>query len=95
MTKPIKPLPSALIPYYDGDLYPAALHEVYENPFQPDGTALFEQPITDHCIHAELKLPQREEKNKVKVVGQSKDDNGNIIVKYDSKPMLNTMIYDI
>ena len=33
--------------------------------------------------------------NKVKVVGWSKDDNGNIIGKYDSNPMLNTMVYDV
>ena len=31
---------------------------------------------------------------KVKVVGQSKEDNGNIIGTYDSNPMLNTMVYD-
>ena len=31
---------------------------------------------------------------KVKVVGQSKDDDGNIISKYDIKPMINTMVYD-
>ena len=33
--------------------------------------------------------------NKVKVVGRSKDDDGNIIVKYDSNPMLNTIVYDV
>ena len=33
--------------------------------------------------------------NKVKVVCQSKDDDGNIIGKYSSYPMLNTMVYDI
>ena len=32
---------------------------------------------------------------KVKVVGQSKDDNGNIIGKYGSNPMINTMVYDV
>ena len=30
---------------------------------------------------------------KVKVVGRSKDDDGNIIGKYDSNPMMNTMVY--
>ena len=32
---------------------------------------------------------------KVKVVGQSKDKNGNIIGKYCSNPMINTMVYDV
>ena len=32
---------------------------------------------------------------KVKVVGWSKDDDGNIIGKYDINPMLNTMVYDV
>ena len=33
--------------------------------------------------------------NKLKVVGRFKDDDGNIIGKYDSNPMLNTMVYDV
>ena len=33
--------------------------------------------------------------NKVKVVGRSKDDDGNIIGKYCINHMLNTMIYDV
>ena len=32
---------------------------------------------------------------KVKVVGLSKDNGRNIIGKYDSNPMLNTMVYDV
>ena len=32
---------------------------------------------------------------KAKVVGRSKDDNGNIIGKYDRNPLLNTMVYDV
>ena len=60
MTNPSKPPPYAFIPYSDGDLYPPSLHEVDEYPVNSDGTAVFEQPITDHCIHAELKLPQGE-----------------------------------
>ena len=47
----------------------------------------------DHWIYAKLKLPKGEEMRKVKVVSQSKHDNENIISKYDSNPMLNTMVY--
>ena len=31
----------------------------------------------------------------MKVVGWSKDDNRNIIGKYDSNPMINTMVNDV
>ena len=95
MTNPSKPPPSAFICYYDGDLDPLSLHEVDEDPVQTDGTAVFEQPITDHWIHAEPNLLQGEEMNKVKLVGLSKDDDGNIIGKYDSNPMLNIMVYGV
>ena len=95
MTKPSKLPPSTFIPYSDGDLYPPALHEVDADTVQIDGTTVFEQPITDHWIHAELNLPQGEEMKKVKVVGWSKDGDGNIIGKYEINPMLNTMVYDV
>ena len=57
MKKRSKPPPSAFIPYYNGDLDPPALHEVYEDPVQPDGTDVFEKLTTDHWIRAELNLP--------------------------------------
>ena len=46
-------------------------------------------------IHDELNLLQGEEMKKLKVVIQSKDDDGNIIGKYGSNLMLNTMVYDV
>ena len=48
----------AFIPYSDGDLDPRTLHDVDEYTVQLDGTAVFEQPIMYHWIHAELNLPQ-------------------------------------
>ena len=41
MTNPGKAPPLAFIPYSDGDLYPPELHEADEDPFQPDGNAVF------------------------------------------------------
>ena len=58
MKKPGKPPPSYFISYSYGDLYPPALHELDKYPVQSDVTAVFEQPITYHWIHAELNLPQ-------------------------------------
>ena len=88
MTNPSKLPPSSFITYSDGDLYLPALHEEYEDPVHPDGTTVFEQPITDSWIHAELNLPQGEEMKKVKVVSWPKDGNGNIIGKYESNTIL-------
>ena len=48
MKNPGKPPPYASIPFSGGDLDPPALHKLYEDPFQPHGTTVFEQPITDH-----------------------------------------------
>ena len=90
-----KPPPYVFFPYSDCDLDPPALHEVYSDPVQPDGTAVFEHPITDHWIYAEPNLPQGDEIKKVKVIGRSKDNDRNIIGKYGSNPILNTMVYDV
>ena len=60
MINPIKLPPSAFIHYSDGDLYPPNLHELDEYTVHPDGTAVFEQPMPDHLIHAEINLPQGE-----------------------------------
>ena len=87
--------PSAFIPYSDGYLDPPDLYEVDEDPVQPYGIAVFEHSITYQCIHSKLNLPPGGEMKKVKVVGRSKDDDENIIDKYNSNIMLNTMVYDV
>ena len=47
-----KPPPSYFIAYSDSYLDTPVIHEVDEDPVQSDVTAVFEQPITDHWIHA-------------------------------------------
>ena len=59
----------------------------------PDGTAAFEKPITDQWIHAELNLPQGELLRKAKVIGRTKDGNGDVIGSYDPNPFLNALTY--
>jgi hypothetical protein len=56
---------------------------------------MYEKPITDRLIRAELYLPQGEDMKAAKVVGRTKDEDGNIIGTYDHDPMLNSMVYDI
>ena len=52
MTQVEKPPPSDYVPYADGELDPAPIHDLDEDPVENDGTAVFEKPITDHLIHA-------------------------------------------
>ena len=42
----------------------------------PDGAAVFEKLITNQWIHAEINLPQGEMLWKEKVIGRTKDGNG-------------------
>ena len=95
LTKPIKPPAPDYVPYADGELDPVLVHEVDEDPVDADGTAVFEKPITDHWLNAELRLPQGENVKSAKVIGRSKDADGNVIGTYDNNPLLNTMLYDV
>ena len=40
-------------------------------------------------------MPQREENKHDKVIGRSKDDDGNISGTYDNNPFSATMVYDV
>ena len=95
MSTPSKPLAPDYVPYADGELDPPPIHEIDDDPIENDGTAVFEKPITDYLINAELRLPQGENLEHAKVIGRSKDINGEIVGVYDNNPMLNTMIYDV
>ena len=95
MTLPKKPLSTEYIPYSDG-VEPDPLHlPSDDDPVDTDGTSVFEKPITDYWIHAEVSLPQGEKMRSAKVVGRSKDSDGNISGTYDDNPHLNTMTYDV
>ena len=89
--KPIKDY----VPYYD-DVDPDSVNLPDDNdPINKDGTSVFEKPITDQWINAELNLPQGEKSQNSKVIGQSRDGNGEPIGSYDINPFLNTTIYDV
>ena len=95
MSQPTNSQASDHVPYSD-DVDPDSVQLPEDNdPVMPDGTAVFEKPITDQWIHAELNLPQGELLRNAKVVGRSKDGDGNVIGSYDPNPFLNTMIYDV
>ena len=81
---------------YSDDVDPYSLSLPDDNdPINKDGTSVFENPITDQWINAELNLPQGDKFQNAKVIGQSKDINGVPIGSYDIKPFLNTTIYDV
>ena len=81
------------MPYSD-DVDPDSVNLPDANdPINKDGTSVFEKPITDQWINAELNLPQKEKFQNAKVIGQSKDGNGEPIGSYDINPFLNTLPY--
>ena len=51
--------------------------------------------MTDHWINLEVGLPQGERNFHAKVIGRSKDADGNINGTYDLNPFANTMVYDV
>ena len=65
------------------------------NPFESDGTAVFENHINHHLIHAGENLPQGEKIQGARVIGSTKDPNGDTIGKYNDNPLFKSMLYDI
>ncbi len=95
ITLPKKPLSTEYIPYSDG-VEPDPLHlPSDDDPVDKDGTSVFEKPITDYWIHAEVCLPQGEKLKSAKVIGRSKDSDGNVVGNYNENPHLNAMTYDV
>jgi hypothetical protein len=96
MSLPSKPLPdTSYIPYSDN--CEPDLIDIPDNndPVDSSGVAIFDKPITDRLIHAELNLPQGENLRTAKVIGRSKTDDGEYIGTYDDNPLLNSMTYDV
>ena len=53
-------------------------------------------PDLDLYLNAEVLLPQNDEHIRAaKVIGRSRDRDGNHIGTYDSNPILNSRVYDI
>ena len=58
---PSSSLVTTYIPY-SNNIEPESVHLPEDNdPVHRDNNTIFEKPITDHWIHAELNLPQGEE----------------------------------
>jgi hypothetical protein len=92
---PSKPLDTSYTPYSD-DVEPDPVQLPKDNdPTDTNGNAMFEKPLTDRWIHAELHLPQGEELKSAKVINRAKDSDGNFIGTYDDNPVLNSMVYDV
>ena len=81
------------VPYSDGELDPPLILD--EDPVTPTGKAMFEKPLTDMIINAELSLPQGELMQPAKVIGRYKDAHGKIVGTYDTNPLMNTLVYDV
>ena len=95
MSFPSKPKAPDFIPYHDEDEPdPLQLPDI-NDPVDDNGIALYEKPITDQWINVEVCLPQGENNSMAKVVGRSKDAEGNVIGTYNDNPFANTMVYDV
>ena len=95
MAKPTNSNACEHVPYSDGiDPYSIKLAED-NDPVMPDDTADLEKPIMDQGIHTKLNLPQGELIRKEKVIGQTKDGNGDVASSHGSNPFLNALIYDV
>ena len=71
------------------------VRKMEEDPLDADGTTVYEKPLNDLLIHAEVLLPQGGVMQQAKVKGRSKDIHGNVIGTYDSNPLLNSIVYDV
>jgi hypothetical protein len=95
MNMPPKPLDPIYTPYSDGVEPDPVLLPDDNDPVDSNNNAMFEKPITDRWIHAELNLPQGEELKRAKVIGRSKNDDGTISGTYDDLPHKNSVTYDV
>ena len=81
------------MPYSD-DVNPDSFNLPEDNdPINKDGTSVFEKPITERWINAELNSLQGMKFQNAKSIGQNKDGNGVTVGSYDINTFLNTTIY--
>jgi len=93
---PEKKVAPNYVPYSDDDKTASVQLPDDNDPLKNDGRfSLFEKPITDQFINAELNLSQGEDFRSAKVIRRAKDGNGNIVVSYDENPFLNRLVYDV
>ena len=80
-------------PYEDDETPPSVMPEadIVDNAGRP----ICQQSMTDLLVNAEVLLPQGEELQLAKVVGQSFDANGKVIGRFDENPLLNSLVYDV
>ena len=71
MFYPEKPIPEGYILHEDEPKKAPQSFPDYSNPVQSDGTAAFENIITDHLIYAEVNLPEGKKIQGVKVIGRT------------------------
>ena len=95
MSYPENPIPENYIPYKDNSEEYLTLFPDDENPVESAGTAEFEKPITDNIIHVDVNLPQGDKIQGDKVIGHTKDPNGDTFVKYLDNPLFNSVLYDV
>ena len=71
------------------------LHLMDEDPLDSNGRALYEKPLNDLLIHAEVLLPHGEKMHNAKVKQRTKNIEGDQIGTFDPNPLLNSILYDV
>ena len=66
-----------------------------EDPLDLNGRPVFEKPINDYLIHAEVMLPKGEQVSTGRVTGRSKGIDRSHVGTYNANPLLNSVVYDV
>ena len=98
MRLPSTPLPEMVEPDWDSEPYGDDLTPVLE-PFEADLVDAANKPIlmhslTDALINAEFLLSKDDSSTLAQVVPQAVDSYGKVLGKWDSNPILNTLVYE-
>ena len=88
-------IPDDIEPYADDETPQMNLDDVENDPVDSNGQAVFEKPVLDHFIHAEVSLPKGENIQLARVIGLARNEDGSAIGMHDDNPMLNTLVYDV
>ena len=79
------------VDYEDGEQEPWHIPSV-DDPVDNAGRALNQQPMYDYLIHAELMMSHEGKSQPAKVIGRSKQSDGEYC---NSNPILNGLLYDV
>ena len=94
---PLTPLPDMVEPDWNAEPYGDNLtpeNEPFEADLDAAGKPVLMHSLTDVLINAEVLLSKDDSSAIARVVRCAVDSNGKVICKWDSNPVLNTLVYE-